>query len=262
MTVLYDLPEEAKIDFSKRDNGAVIGITSPRAGNGKSLLSLLLANQMTRLDYGLKVCVLDMDIFDGQLGLMTNNLSPTILNVLDDVETPLIDRLQNSLIFDEKLNIHVLLAPDLNHEVAYLDSALFKEIITALKETFDIIIIDAPSPHISSLTANVMYPLSDIVLSVSSLNRGSSAGLQAWLQEVQEGNPELLKKAGLVMNFDYPNLDTQNMRENLVLPILGIIPSTHAEVAEALHLQDVSVLLRGDTEFAKSIESLACKLFV
>ena len=106
-------------DFSNSHRGVVITVASAIGGMSKTTLSSLLASQISKssdkaskegkMARPLKVCLIDLDIFDGDQGFLLGITQPNALDLIfkEDLNPEVISE---SLIFSPKLGFHALLA--------------------------------------------------------------------------------------------------------------------------------------------------------
>lgn len=92
---LYNDSDEIIIPKSDEvHNGKVIAVTSSKGGSGKSTVSMVLAAYLAKASRiseeqnlersRLKVCVVDFDTRDGQLGFLNGQMGPTVFNIIGD----------------------------------------------------------------------------------------------------------------------------------------------------------------------------------
>lgn len=215
-------PEQAGETFSgsATKRGLILASTSSKGGSGKTTVALCTASMMyhsSRLaaekglrDKPLSICVVDMDSKDGQIGFLLGQTTPTALNIFvapkKDVET-----IRESLIYDERLGLHVLLAPKRARTADYLTPEFYQDIIQKLSTMFDIVVLDTSVQYLDPLLGSVVLPISDAIMFVTNLSIGSVYGMNRWMDEVtspvESGGAGINKeKIGVVINQSAPDL--------------------------------------------------------
>lgn len=223
-----------------KKRGLVVASTSSKGGSGKTTVGMLTGGMFhlaskTAMEQGLrdkplKVCLVDMDIRDGQIGFIIRQLSPTALNVflLPEKNQQVI---QENLVFDDDLQVHTLLAPKRAMNADFLTPEFYVYIIDQLAEMYDVVILDTSVDYTDVLLSKVVFPMSDAIMFVTNLSVGSVYGMNRWMEEVttdaSEGGPGISKsKIGIVVNQALPNLiDMEVVRDAAVgAEILVTIP--------------------------------------
>lgn len=189
-------------NYGKR--GVTITVTSSKGGAGKTTVSLGLAEWIAKssklavergtLPKDLKVCVVDLDVHDSQIGAVIGQIRPTILelamNPTKDQST-----MQDSLIYADRLNCWVLLSPKLPKTSDTIPISTFEEAIRILQQMFDVVIMDTSVDYSDELFTRIVYPISDYIIFVTTLDRRSIVGMAKWIMHV--GQPESMGGAGI-----------------------------------------------------------------
>lgn len=228
-------------DVDVSHDGLVIASTSSKGGSGKSTVSLMLASQITAssrkaheaglVEQPLKVCVVDMDIRDGQIGFLIGQSAPTSLNIrLAPDWGP--ETISKNLVYDERSGIWALLAPKSGRTADDTGPDFYRVIIENLRSMFDVIILDTSVYYLDQLIFDVCLPDSDAVLFVTSMSIASVFGMSRWFNEVvaprdQGGAGIDTSKIGIVVNGSVPGVGID--RERIILagagaPVIGGIP--------------------------------------
>lgn len=201
------------VDTSHR--GSVITVTSSKGGSGKSTVASLLAAQIAKssakaVEEGkmvrpLKVCLVDLDIFDGQLGFLLGVTKPTSLNIAlsNDIFGP--ELIFNNLVYSSRMNFHALLAPMRGITAMNTGPDFYRKVINILRTMFDVIILDTSVQHYDDLIKRVALPDSDVILLVTTLDIKSIAGMTRWINTARtplekQGHGISMKKVGIVVN--------------------------------------------------------------
>lgn len=206
--------EEPADSFSQQQRGLIIASTSSKGGSGKTTVALctasmiyhasVLATQQGLRERPLNVCLVDMDVRDGQIGFILGQTAPTALNFLLSPEKN-VNTLQDNLIYDERLGIHVLLAPKRARTADYLSEDFYQDVIQKLSTMFDVVMLDTSVNYLDPLLGKVVLPMADAVMFVSNLSVGSVYGMSRWMEEVtlstEEGGSGIdQRKIGIVIN--------------------------------------------------------------
>lgn len=215
-------------------NGKIFTVTSSKGGSGKSTVALLTGATLAlsskkaydegRIDEPLRVCVVDLDTFDGQLGFVLNQSMPTSLNIAL-ANTPMDEQLVwNNLIYSERMGFHALLAPVRGVTARYTDAHFYTKVINMLRSMFDVVILDTSVQHYDDIIKSVALPLADAVLLVTTLDMKSVKGMARWMkvasEPTHEGGHNLdLKKVGVVVNGSLHNVGIG--KDELVVASMG-----------------------------------------
>lgn len=208
--------------------GKVITVTSNKGGSGKSTVALLLAttlSQTSKQAYEnaiargednppepLKVCIVDLDTFDGQLGFVLNQATPTSLNIALASNQPRDEELVwNNLVYSERMGVHTLLAPVRGQTARFTDAYFYNQVVDLLKNMFDVIILDTSVQHYDTIIRDVALPQADVVLLVTTLDIKSVKGLARWVNVAassrDDGGHGLdMNRVGIVVNGSVHNV--------------------------------------------------------
>lgn len=139
--------------------GKTICIYSPKGGVGKSVLSLNLAGVGSTL--GLKVLLLDFDMYNGVLGMLINEeIKKTIFNLTDDMTNNRFKKI-SEYVYKYNDSIDILPSPKDPRQGNKVNSRYLSLIIEKVRNIYDLVIID---------TASVMDEINIITLDSCDLN--------------------------------------------------------------------------------------------
>lgn len=207
-------PDYSDSSFSQQKRGLIIASTSSKGGSGKTTVALCTASMMYHAsaiavkqglrDKPLSIVLVDMDVRDGQIGFILGQTAPTALNFFLSPQKN-VDTLRENLIYDERLGIHVLLAPKRARTADYLTEEFYQDTIQKLATMFDIVMLDTSVNYLDPLLGKVVLPIADAVMFVSNLSVGSVYGMSRWMEEVtlseEEGGSGISQeKIGMVIN--------------------------------------------------------------
>lgn len=271
-------PEEiAQIENNLGTPGLIVASTSSKGGSGKTTTALCTAitiSMASRLasESGsgyppLKVCVVDMDVRDGQIGLAINQTSPSILTLYVS-ETLDIPTIKKHIISVPRFEIDTLLAPKRGKTADYLTPQFYIDVLHNLRLMYDLVILDTSVNYLDPLLRQVVYPEADAILFVTNLSKGAVLGMPRWLDEVtstEEGDPAIEKdKIGVVIN---QSLGGVGMDLDLVKraakgsPLLVAIPSDVREVTKASNEGTLNDLIRKNKAIGEEYFKLARKVW-
>lgn len=225
----YETPQHQDFDNPDIDtshNGLVIASTSSKGGSGKSTVSLMLASTIAQsskkayeqgmAEHPLKVCVVDMDIRDGQIGFLLGQTSPTALNIRMSPDWGP-ETIQKNLVYDERSGVHALLAPKSGRTADDTGPEFYRQVIENLRFMFDVIVLDTSVYYLDALIFDVCLPDSDAVLFVTNLSIASVFGMSRWFNEVvgprEQGGAGIgANKIGVVVNGSTSNVGMDRKR--------------------------------------------------
>lgn len=252
-------------DFEEDDEpsnylGQVVAITSSKGGSGKSTVAVSVASYLAHSSLNsvkegleerpLKVIILDLDVRDGQLGFLTGNSRPTVINLrIKGVSIPVIE---DTVIHSDRLKADLLLAPKRPRNSDDTPPDFYVELIHTLRKMYDYIILDTSVNYLDPLLEKVAYPTADLIVFVTDIVVNSVFSMTRWIQEVttereKNGMGISRNKIGIVVNKSLSNVNMSGQkiaRSALGIPVISAIPSQPKLVAHAANMQSMEVLLR------------------
>lgn len=235
----------------------------------------------------LKICVVDLDVHDAQIGSMIGQSQPTILNIVMQPELNqqvVAKYLQHS----ERLGTHFLLAPKLPRTTDSISPAKYGQVIDILKKMFDVVIMDTSVAYTEELFSQVAYPKADKIVFVTTLDRKSIIGMGKWIYAVggpaSKGGAEIpMNRVNIVINQGmkgvdmpvseikklidvsvtrmYTELDRTVAPEDYLRPrIIGAIPEIQGGIITRLSNMQKFELTMNIPEYEKNIAGIARKL--
>jgi len=273
----YTAEEIAQIENNLGEPGLIVSSTSSKGGSGKTTTAMCTAitiAQGARIasENGsgfppLKVCVVDMDVRDGQIGFSINQTSPSILTlyVSEDVSIPTIKK---NIIQVDRFEIDCLLAPKRGRTADYLTPQFYLDVLHKLRLMYDLIILDTSVNYLDPLLSQVVYPESDAILLVTNLSKGAVLGMPRWMEEItstEDGGAGVAKeKIGVVIN---QSLGGVGMDLDLVrkaakgAPLLVAIPADNRAVTKASNEGTLNELIRKHETIGSEYFKLATKIW-
>lgn len=258
-------PEAAAFsDFEDHDDtdylGQLVSVTSSKGGSGKSTVAVSLATFLAHSSHNsvkegleerpLKILVLDLDVRDGQLGFLTGNSKPTVINLRLNGISP--ETISQTVIHSPRLKCDLMLAPKRPRNSEDTPPEFYVELITALRKMYDYIILDTSVNYLDPLLEKVAYPMSDQIVFVTDIVVNSVFSMTRWIQEVtkpkeQSGMGINRNKIGIVVNKSLSNVNMPGekiARAAGGLPVITVIPSNPKLIAHAANMQSMEVLLK------------------
>lgn len=240
--------------------GQVVAITSSKGGSGKSTVAVSLATYLAHSSINsvreglepkpLKIIILDLDVRDGQLGFLTGNSKPTVINLRINGVSP--EVIEQTVIHSSRLKVDLLLAPKRPRNSDDTPPDFYVELIHTLRKMYDYIILDTSVNYLDPLLEKVAYPTSDQIVFVTDIVVNSVFSMTRWIQEVtgpreKNGMGISKSKIGIVVNKSLSNVNMPGekiARSALNIPVISAIPSNPKLVAHAANMQSMEVLLK------------------
>lgn len=240
--------------------GQVVAVTSSKGGSGKSTVAVSLATYLAHSSVNsvregretkpLKIVILDLDVRDGQLGFITGNSKPTVINLRLNGITK--ETIEETVITSSRLKVDLLLAPKRPRVSDDTPPEFYVELIHMLRKMYDYVILDTSVHYLDPLLEKVAYPTADQIVFVTDIVVNSVFSMTRWIQEVtkpkeQNGMGINKNKIGIVVNKLLANVAMDGdkiARSALGLPILAVIPSNPKLIAHAVNMQSMEVILK------------------
>lgn len=252
--------------------GKVIAVTSSKGGSGKSTVAITVGTYLAHASENsyrqglakrpLKIIVLDLDVRDGQIGFLTGNMKPTVLNLRSkSISDEILDE---TVIHSDRLKLDMLLAPKKPRLADDTPPEFYLELIQFLKQRYDYIILDTSVNYLDPLLEKVAYPIADKIIFVTDIVVNSIYSMTRWIQEVtgpreRQGMAIPKRKIGIVvnksmMNVSMPGTKIRAAAQNV--PIISVIPNNAKLLAHAANLTSMETVLQHD-DIRKSIRRIA-----
>lgn len=206
--------------------GTIITVTSAKGGSGKSTVAFSLAQEIGKstreaarqgkIAQPLKVCLVDGDIYDGQLCYVLGASKPTMINIAQEPhinkESVARNLVTNDIVQKSKrqegdfITFDALLAPKSPRYVEDTPPDMWRRVISILATMYDIVILDTSVMYfLDPVIYDVMYPIADKILYVTDLDLKSILDTTKWMQNVctpveSSGFGIPLEKVGIVIN--------------------------------------------------------------
>jgi MinD-like ATPase involved in chromosome partitioning or flagellar assembly len=241
--------------------GQVVACTSSKGGSGKSTVAVSLATYLAHAsvnsvkegleDRPLKVVVLDLDVRDGQIGFLTGNSQPSVIQIyLQGGVTE--ENVASTVIYSPSLKVDLLLAAKRPKTAMDVPANFYIDLIQQLKRMYDYVILDTSVNYLDPLLEEVAYPMADQIIFVTDIVINSVFSMTRWIQEVTKRKEEngmgiSKSKIGIVVNkaLSDVNMPGEKIAKSaLGVPVITAIPSNPRIVAHAVNMQSMEVLLK------------------
>lgn len=242
-------PDEDVITIPKSEdrNGVVVAVTSSKGGSGKSTVSMVLAAYLAKASMiseeqglekrKLKVCVVDFDTRDGQLGFLNGQTTPTVFNIIGDSDVVGNDipqsAIQKGIYSSPNIEADFIFAPRRTRYAKEIKPQFYVSIIHELKAMYDYIILDTSVNYLDALLEEVAYPMSNKIILVTDMGISSIMGMARWITETtspkDKGGSGIDKnKIGITVNkvMDGVNMGADRIKKTAMgVPIIAMLPS-------------------------------------
>lgn len=240
--------------------GQVVAITSSKGGSGKSTVAITLATYLAHASVNsvregleaepLKVIIVDLDVRDGQLGFLTNNSKPTIIQLR--VSGISDETVEQTVIHSARLKTDLLLAPKRPRNADETPPEFYVDLIQTLRRKYDYVILDTSVNYLDPLLEKVAYPMADQIVFVTDIVINSVFSMTRWIQEVTKPTNQMgmgisKNKIGIVVNKSLSNVAMPGEKiyqSSLGIPIITPIPSNPKIMASAANTQQMDLLLQ------------------
>lgn len=240
--------------------GQIVAVTSSKGGSGKSSTAITLATYIAHASANsvregleerpLKVAILDLDVRDGQLGFVTGNSKPTIIQLRFNGISQ--ENIEATAIYSPRLKCDLFLAPKSPRRSEDTPPDFYVELLHNLRKMYDYVILDTSVNYLDPLLEKVAYPLADQIIFVTDIVVNSVFSMTRWIREVTKPKDEMgmgisKNKIGIVVNKSLSNVAMPGekiAKSALGIPVITAIPSNPKIVAHAANVQSFEVLLQ------------------
>ncbi len=228
--------------------GKTIGIISLKGGVGKTTIVVSLGAALS--EFGIKVLLIDGNIFSPSLGLHLNIMDPekTLHHVLNRTAHA------KDAIYEYE-GFHVM--PASIFEKLESSPLKLKDKIKGLKRIYDIILIDS-SPSLDVETLAVILASDEVFVVTTPDHPTLSATMKAVKLSKQRGTPV----TGIILNkvhnknFEIP---LEDIEETLEVPVLAVIPYD-VNVLKALSIMEPLTMHKPKSEGSEEFKKLAAAM--
>lgn len=257
----FDEDENIILADKNENSGKIITVTSSKGGCGKSTISLLLASYLAKstkiafqngtITKPFRVCVVDMDTRNGQLGFLNQAVTPNIMTILQKGE-PTKQSVVNGIYHNEDSGVDFLLATKRSKNAKQIPESYYAKVIGILRDMYDVVFLDTSVEQFDPLLESVAYPMSDKIVLVSNFVSSSIYGIARWIMEVTtaggaNGGAIDPDKVKIVLNQSLQNIamDADKIEQAIrkQCEIIGVYPSLAQQVLYAANTGNIHRLL-------------------
>lgn len=255
---LIDMNDQKNYQAKIKDSsGKVISVISPRGGSGKTSVALTLAAVLAE-ESNTRVAVVDLDILDGQIGIVTGNFYPTMRNLHKQGLTE--DTLEKTLIYVDGLGVDVLLPPKRDINEPIINEEFYMTVVELLKKKYDYVILDHGILH-NYITVEQAKIMADLFLVVTGVSTSIKDSLERLTDELTHGeNTVAAEKIIVVMNKSIKDTIIKAGEIMRSVPtgsmLLSPVPMRAKLFAEAANSQTIETVLT-DPEIHEAISRIA-----
>lgn len=234
------IPEKEPGDTSK-----VITVTSSKGGSGKSTVAMLIAAYIKKssdqaaasgqISEPLKVCVVDLDVRDGQLGFLNGSLKPTVIDILAEGE-PNVTNVKKGIFHNQRTGVDFVFAAKRPRSSREIPTSFYVQLITTLRVLYDVVVLDTSVNYLDPLLEKVAYPMSDEIVLVTDFSISSIFGMSRWISETTESSvdagdmdPIPKSKVKVVLNKSLKdvNMEIDRIEKSAKgVPVIAAYPSS------------------------------------
>lgn len=257
----YEGDQEIVIPKAKSGSGQVIAVTSSKGGSGKSTIAITTASYIAKSSRAayeagqraepLSVCVVDLDVRDGQLWFLTGAKKPK--TALDIVTSGAItkENIAECVWKSAKLECDFVFAAKRPRTAKEIPTTFYVTLIHELREMYDVVVLDTSVNYLDPLLEDVAYPMADKIIFVSDMGVSSIFGCTRWigetLYEESRGDKNIdASKVGIVINKAIANcnMSVETIEKAIRgLPILSMVPSMPEIITYAANTAELGQLI-------------------
>ena len=243
---------------ARRTVAAVHAIMAGKGGVGKSLLAVNLAAAL-RQHTGLRVCLVDLDLQFGDVGVLLNlQHTKTIAELVENVGA-LDPEFVDAVLADGPEGLRVLQAP-FSPELGDLVRAdHVRAILDILRREFDHIVVDTAT-QLSEATLEVV-DMADTVVVVGALTIPAIKDTKLLLKMLESLRVEQERIVVVVNRHDaHADYNRARVEEHLRLPVLLEVPSDPRGIGASIHRALPIVLSNPEAEFSRRVGELVQRI--
>lgn len=260
--VLMDSDEDKVVIPKAAPNakGKVIAVTSSKGGSGKSTVSVSLGAYIAQASLDgynkglsqapLKVCIIDLDVRDGQLGFLNGVNSPNIIDIISE-GAPTEQNIRNGIYHSQKSGVDYIFAAKRPRNAKEVPASFYAELIQNLRTMYDYIILDTSVNYLDPLLEEVAYPIADKIIFVTDMGISSIYGMARWINETiisTDQEVEIDKnKVGIVVNkaMNDINMTPEKIEKSSKgIPIIGVVPSSPSLITYSANTNELQNILK------------------
>lgn len=240
--------------------GKVIAVTSSKGGSGKSTVSVSIGSYIAQSSLDgynkgltqapLKVCIIDLDVRDGQLGFLNGVNSPNIIDIISE-GAPTEQNIRNGIYHSPKSGVDFIFAAKRPRNAKEVPASFYAELIQNLRTMYDYIILDTSVNYLDPLLEEVAYPIADKIVFVTDMGISSIYGMARWINETIISTDQEIEidknKVGIVVNkaMNDINMTPEKIEKSSKgIPIIGVVPSSPALITYSANTNELQNILK------------------
>jgi pilus assembly protein CpaE len=213
-------------------DGNLIAVYSPKGGAGCTTLAINLAVALARR--GRRTILVDGSLQFGDVSVMLNMKAVTSIADLSERGNELDQDLISSILQVHRSNLNVLLAPPRPEMADVVTEENIKQLLVALKESFDFIIVDTTS-YLSEKTLAIL-DISDRIVLIAQQNLSSLKNVSRFF-DLAESLEYETQKVWMVVNRakskQGKGISVHDVGKALKRSIYGTVPDDEITVTDA-----------------------------
>ncbi len=233
-----------------RDGGPgrarVITFTGAKGGVGTTTIATHLALDVLRTMPGRRVCLIDLDLEKGDVGAVIDVRHRASIADVAKVSADLSARAVADAVVVHESGLHLLLAPHDVRDVEEVSARALREVAAVLRQSYDLVVIDAGS-HVTPTQAAAVELADEVVVvttpDVLSL-RGLRRSIAMWegLAVRKEGDVRVLVNRSSRQS----SVSAESVRELTRAPVMSVaLPSMFRRLELAINARDPYVVREG-----------------
>ncbi len=248
-------PRAAPVVAETKPGGQVCVVLSGKGGCGKSFIAINLAAAL-RIETSAKVCLVDLDLQFGDVGVMMNlDHSKTITELVDgsgSLDWEFID----DVLADGPMGLRVLLGPFSPEYGDLVRAEHVRAIVDILRREFDYVVVDTGS-QLSEATLEAVDNAEHVIV-VGALTIPAIKDTRLMLKMLESLRVDRERIAVVVNGHDaHAVYDGPSIERNLKFPVRVQFPSEPRLVAGSIHRGSPLVVTHPDSDIAELLKGLA-----
>jgi pilus assembly protein CpaE len=235
--------------------GKIVTVFSNKGGNGTTTIAANLADALVS-HHGKRVVLVDLVLAHGDVTMFFNaNPTYTILDLARNTQKADPEYLQ-SLLVQHASGVHILADPPRIEDAEQISAQQVKEMLAALRATFDLVIVD--TPHQFDEKTLTALEMSDTVFLVTLLNLPSLKNTQRSI-ELFARLGFLDERVKLVLSRYLPNeeISRESIEGIMNLPIFHMVPNDYPTVLSSINRGKLLSEIAPDKEVTASFRQMA-----
>ena len=251
----YSAKVEAPLPDAESPGAKVCVVLSGKGGCGKTFVAINLAVAL-RVETGARVCLVDLDLQFGDIGVMMNLDHAKTITELVDGAGALDWEFVDDVLADGPLGLRILLGPFSPEYGDLVRAEHVHQIVDILRREFDYVVVDTGS-QLSEATLEAI-DLSDQVIVVGALTIPAIKDTRLMLKMLESLRVDRSHISVVVNSHDaHAVYDTATIERNLKFPVRLQLPSEPRSVGGSIHRASPLVVTHPDSEISDLLKGLA-----